>query len=380
MTFIRIRALLIAMAALVFVTSPSARADTARPVIVLIGGPDQGYPKGEHDYIAGTLKIERLIKYSPELQAVNPIVKSFPLGFPKDLTQIADADVVLLYCGLDYASGKGHPLEAPENLEAMGRLMAKGAGLIALHQASTVSSKDSRIPFTDWLGAIRIGFADRTTEIAHIEIAGGTHPVARGLKAFDDLDEFYPTLKFSETTKITPILTAKVHVQYRDKARVFEEPSASHVLAWAAERPNGGRSFGFTGVHYLTTLDEPGNPRRAAERYPLDGQKRRTGGRVEFPRLAACVLGPRHPPPDGPHEVVRTVLSKAEVPVQPQSWGRLEWFASARVGQLDQYNGWPRHHLPRPIQPAASPPPIRTRCCIFCRARSFSGWETRNMK
>ncbi len=74
------------------------------PTIVLIGGDKQGYPRTEHDYPDGILAIERLIKGSPQLQALNPVIKSFPAGFPSDLSQIADADVVLLYFGMDYAA------------------------------------------------------------------------------------------------------------------------------------------------------------------------------------------------------------------------------------------------------------------------------------
>ena len=229
-----------------------------RLTIVLIGGDKQGYPQYEHDYPDGILAIERLIKGSPQLQALDPVIKAFPAGFPSDLSQIADADVVVLYFGVDYRPPRmTNPLENPARLAAMEQLMAKGAGLIALHQASTVADQTSPVPFADWLGAIRFGMADRTTEIAPIEVSGGTNPVANGLKAFDYLDEFYPTMTFSKTTKVTPILTAKVHIQTRNNKPVFEEPAADHIVAWAAERPNGGRSFGFTGVHYLATFDQP---------------------------------------------------------------------------------------------------------------------------
>src|SRR4051794_23148369 len=73
------------------------------PTIVLIGGDKQGYPRTEHDYPAGINDIGRLIKDSPQLEAIHPVVKSFPTGFPSDLFQIADANVVLLYFGLNYS-------------------------------------------------------------------------------------------------------------------------------------------------------------------------------------------------------------------------------------------------------------------------------------
>ena len=143
----------------------TAAAASSRPIIVLIGGDKQGYPRTEHDYPDGILAIERLIKGSPQLQALNPVVKSFPTGFPADLSQIADADVVLMYFGLNYGT-MSQVLDNEPSRVAMERLMAKGAGLIALHQAFTVPDQNSVIPMADWLGGVRFGMADRSNEIA----------------------------------------------------------------------------------------------------------------------------------------------------------------------------------------------------------------------
>jgi quercetin dioxygenase-like cupin family protein/type 1 glutamine amidotransferase len=309
----------------------AAPASSSRPILVLIGGDKQGYPRTEHDYPDGILAIERLIKGSPQLQALDPVIKAFPAGFPSDLSQIADADVVVLYFGMDYRPQRmTHPLEDPARRAAMERLMAKGAGLIALHQASTVPAPTSVVPFADWLGAVRFGMADRSTEIAPVRISDGANPVANGLKTFDYLDEFYPTLTFSTTTKVTPILTAKVHIQTRNNRPVFEEPPADHVIAWAAERPNGGRSFGFTGAHYLATFDQPEIRTillnailwTAKREVPPGGATtnavtmRRYGGG----RAAASA------------ETQRVDLPRTEALVEPQPWGKLEWFASRVLG------------------------------------------------
>jgi quercetin dioxygenase-like cupin family protein/type 1 glutamine amidotransferase len=302
-----------------------------RLTIVLIGGDKQGYPQYEHDYPDGILAIERLIKGSPQLQALDPVIKAFPAGFPSDLSQIADADVVVLYFGADYRPPRmTNPLENPARLAAMEQLMAKGAGLIALHQACTVADQTSPVPFADWLGAIRFGMADRTTEIAPIEVSEGTNPVANGLKAFDYLDEFYPTMTFSKTTKVTPILTARVHIQTRNNKPVFEEPAADHIVAWAAERPNGGRSFGFTGVHYLATLDQPEIRKillnailwTAKRDVPPGGATTDAVTMRHYGRGAGAEADAQQ----------RVFLPRAEAPVEPQPWGKLEWFASRALG------------------------------------------------
>jgi mannose-6-phosphate isomerase-like protein (cupin superfamily)/type 1 glutamine amidotransferase len=309
---------------------PTTPAGPSGPTIVLIGGDKQGYPRTEHDYPDGIMAIERLIKGSPQLQALNPVVKSFPTGFPSDLSQIADADVVLLYFGMDYGK-MSHTLDNEPRRAAMERLMSKGAGLIALHQASTVPNQSSLIPMADWLGAVRFGMADRTTEIAQIQIAGaGKNPIANGLKPFELLDEFYPTLTFSKTDKVTPILSAKVHIQTQNNQPVFEEPSADHVIAWAAERPNGGRSFAFTSGHYLLTFDLP-QVRDMLLNAILWTAKR------DVPTAGATTNAPTMPRGGSrasSNSAIprRLLLPQTDALVQPQPWGKLEWFASRELG------------------------------------------------
>src|ERR1700756_4159808 len=122
------------LASLMCVQTLAAAPRPSQFTIVLIGGDKQGYPRAEHDYPDGILAIERLIKGSPQLQAQNPIIKAFPSGFPRDLSQIADADVVVVYFGADYRPSRmTNPVEDPDRLTAMKKLMAQGVGLVALH-------------------------------------------------------------------------------------------------------------------------------------------------------------------------------------------------------------------------------------------------------
>jgi quercetin dioxygenase-like cupin family protein/type 1 glutamine amidotransferase len=322
------------LAALFFLSSQSIMSATASPqrlTIALIGGDKQGYPQYEHDYPDGILAIERIIQGSPQLQALNPVIKAFPAGFPSDLSQIADADLVVLYLGADYRPPRmTNPLEDPARLAAMKQLMAKGVGLIALHQACTVADQTSPVPFADWLGAIRYGMADRTMEIAPIKVSQSENPVANGLKDFNYLDEFYPTMSFSKTTRVTPILIARVHIQTRNNKPVFEEPPEDHVVAWTAERPDGGRSFGFTGVHYLATFDQPEIRKILLNAILWTARRDVPSGGATTDALTMRRYGHGAGPAASPQE--RAFLPRAEAQVEPQPWGKLEWFASRALG------------------------------------------------
>jgi hypothetical protein len=60
--------------------------------------------------------------------------------------------------------------------------MARGVGLISLHQSFTVPADSSDIPFAEWLGATRVGMVDRTSELTRVEISGASHAVGSGLR------------------------------------------------------------------------------------------------------------------------------------------------------------------------------------------------------
>ena len=81
------------------------------------------------------------------------------------------------------------------------------------------------------------------------------------MKPFQIEDEWYFNMRFREGMKdVTPILTAV------PPAKTTERPDGPHSgnptmremvaqgkpqhVAWAAERANGGRGFGFTGAHF----------------------------------------------------------------------------------------------------------------------------------
>ena len=87
------------------------------------------------------------------------------------------------------------------------------------------------------------------------------HAITRGVKPPNIMDEWYFHMRFREGMKgVVPILSAV------PPASTMTRPDGPHegnpavreavrrgepqVVAWAYERPDGGRGFGFTGGHY----------------------------------------------------------------------------------------------------------------------------------
>src|SRR5262249_1089674 len=118
-------------------------------------------------------------------------------------------------------------------------------------------ASDTTINLPQWLGAARYSMFDRTTETVAFKPA--VHPISNGVGTFLLSDEFYPTFRFVAGSKgVTSILTGKLHPQFRDGKDLVIDKAEIHPVAWAYERPDGGRAFTFSGMHYLPALDNPG--------------------------------------------------------------------------------------------------------------------------
>ncbi|MDY0744151.1 ThuA domain-containing protein [Paucibacter sp. R3-3] len=201
--------------------------------ILLIAGSGHEGP-GRHEYAAGAAQIAGWLK-----DALPQADVRVSQGWPVDL---GTASTLVLY--LDGA--EAHPLNDAAKRRAFEAAMRRGVGVVALHQAST--GDDALQP---WLGAVRPGLFDRTTEMTVLRPAGDS-PLTRSLRPIEVLDEFYPTLKLAPGAM--PVLSAALHPQYRDGKAVLSNEAEQRTVAWTYQRPDGGRSFGYTGAHFLSSL------------------------------------------------------------------------------------------------------------------------------
>ena len=222
--------------------------------IVLIGGAkSEGHAR--HDYPNGIRLLKLLIESTPDASAGKAlVVESHPDDWPSDPAAFDGASTVVWY----FDGLEKHPLHDAARRASFEALMKRGVGLVALHQASTLPAGGRNINLLQWLGASRHGMFDRTDEMVKLKPAAPFHPVSRGMQPFTYFDEFYPTLQFLGSGRdITPILRGKLHVQARDGEPVVIGSPKVRTVAWAFARKGGGRSFGFSGGHYLVALDSP---------------------------------------------------------------------------------------------------------------------------
>lgn len=208
--------------------------------IVLIAG-NQSHGPGDHEYKAGCMLLAGFLRQN---HVSDPVVVTG--GWPDDESVFEGARAVVLYMD----GGAAHPILIGNRLGTMAKLMQKGVGLACLHYAVEVPKDHGGPQFLDWIG----GFYDRpysqnpVNDILAVQ-ATPEHPISRGWRSFQLKDEWYYRIRFQPGDKrVTPILTAMLPA---------DAPSPQ-VLAWATVREDGGRGFGFTGLHTHANWAVPG--------------------------------------------------------------------------------------------------------------------------
>jgi type 1 glutamine amidotransferase len=182
-------------------------------------------------------------------------------GWPEDPKVLERADAVVIYAD----GGGNHP--AIPRLGYLEGLINKGVGFGCMHYACEVPKDKGGKEFLAWIG----GYYEHQFSCNPMWTPDyqkfPDHPAARGVQPFSVLDEWYFNIRFRpEMQSIIPILVAKPSDKVRNGPYVWPQGPYEHIKAdagrdevmmWAVERPNGGRSFGFTGGHYHKNWGDP---------------------------------------------------------------------------------------------------------------------------
>ncbi len=236
-------------------SASATAADTAK-IVLVAGRPSHG--PGDHEFNAGC---KLLAKCLAEVPGVDPVVVAG--GWPQDESVFDGARTLVFFMD----GGGGHPIIKNDHLETIQKLMDKGVGLVCLHYAVEVPKGKPGDKFLDWIGGYyEGGFSTNphwTAEIIKIP----DHPITRGVKPFAVRDEWYFNMRFRPEMKgVTPLLVAKPDDKTRQGVsasprgpyqHIVDAKGRDEVLAWAVERPDGGRGFGFTGAHAHKNWGDP---------------------------------------------------------------------------------------------------------------------------
>ncbi len=222
-------------------------ADTAK-IVLVAGRPSHG--PGDHEFNAGCKLLAKCLGEQP---GVEPVFVTG--GWPADESVFDGARAVVFFMD----GGGGHPIIQKDRLEIVQKLTDKGVGIACLHYAVEVPKGKPGDKFLDWIGGYyETGYSTNPHWVADI-VSLPEHPITRGVKPFSIKDEWYFNIRFRPEMKgITPILSAKPDDKTREGtsssprgpySHIVEAKGRDEVLAWAVERQDGGRGFGFTGAH-----------------------------------------------------------------------------------------------------------------------------------
>ena len=242
-----------------------AGAQGAKRKVVFVAG-RRSHAYGSHDHWPGALLLSTWLNENhPQLEAV--VTRD---GWPADPKVFDGVSAIVIYSD----GGRGHPVV--RNLPQLEEMMKRGVGLVLLHYAVEVEEATAGQQFIDWAGGyFKINWSVNPHWLLQLK-ALPIHPITRGVRPFETHDEWYYHMQFRNGMKgVVPILSAlppdstlvrpdgslarpegphqnNPHV----RAAVIDRNEPQHV-AWATERADGGRAFGFTGGHWHWNWGHP---------------------------------------------------------------------------------------------------------------------------
>jgi len=227
-----------------------ASASEPRKIVFVAGPPSHG--PAQHEHRAGCLLLKACLDKVPGYISV-----VYSNGWPSDSAAFDGASTIVLYMD----GGPGHPALQDDRLQKLDALMKKRVGLACIHYATEPTKEKGEKEFLDWIGGV---FEINWSVNPHWDAEFKTlpdHLITHGVKPFTILDEWYFHIRFPEDMKgVTAILSAvpPASTMNREDGTHSGNPAMREAVkkhepqcvAWARERPDGGRGFGFTGGHF----------------------------------------------------------------------------------------------------------------------------------
>lgn len=235
--------------ALITTTIGRAQApDTSAKRIVFVAGP-KSHNYGAHEHYAGCMLLAKCLEQA--MPAVKTTVHRDK--WPSDPKAFDRASAIVVF-----GDGGGRQVLLP-HMDEVDKLMDRGVGLAVLHYALQVPKGEPGERYLKWIGGY---YELHWTVNPHWTASFKTlpeHPITRGVRPFTIDDEWYYHLRFSkDMAGVTPILTAvppdatrkRPDGAHSGNKYVRARMGMPEHVAWAFERPGGGRGFGFTGGHW----------------------------------------------------------------------------------------------------------------------------------
>lgn len=224
-----------------------APTDAKSPVrIVLFAGPKEHGAPGRHEYEKDLRELAWLLERSG---ADRPVKAEVIVGVkPLDIAALEDADAIVIHGNGDwlaretgaifpqYAETNGliYDKETTASLDAFGDLLKrKKNGLVVYHYTMFVDNRAGNVYLKDWLGGAWLPYLSHNPVDTWAIKPVGTHPILRGVEPWTPREEMYSRYFLPDNPGRTELMTA---------APAKPENGTGGTVAWAYNRPDGGRS------------------------------------------------------------------------------------------------------------------------------------------
>lgn len=242
---------LLSLLALVSLTSSAFAADK-KSIVMIAGRPSHG--PGQHEHNAGIQLFKKCLEQSVSDKVE---IRHHLNGEWPSQEELSKADTVVIYSD----GGGGHPALQGDRLAQLDKEMKRGCGFLTIHYAVEPTTEKGNKEFIDWMGGC---FETHWSVNPHWDASFKelpAHPISIGVKPFGTNDEWYFHMRFRRNMQgVTPILSDVAPDSTMSRpdgahsgntvARESVKNKEKQHVAWACERADGGRGFGFTGGHF----------------------------------------------------------------------------------------------------------------------------------
>lgn len=234
-------------------THPAA-AQTGKKVVFLAAPKDHGVP-GRHEYVKDMTVLAYCLEHASNLKGFTTKVM---VGRATTIDDLKDASLIVLDGDGDRSRQETNPifpLNPPNNgpyppetvkfLDDFGQLMKKGVGLAIFHYTTEIGNETARKDLLEWVGgyyAGQPGVRNNPVDDWTMTLKNETHPILQGVKPWNYKEEIFTHFTFADGA--VPLVVAK-------PATAGFEP---RDVAWAFQRKDGGRGFGFGGLDMHANL------------------------------------------------------------------------------------------------------------------------------
>jgi hypothetical protein len=228
-----------------FLACANSLAEPAGRRILLVAGETAKVDTlGHHDYRGGVRCLEQLLKQTAGVET-----QWIDEGWPTDETIFEQVDSVVFYTD---GGGKQAFLADEPRRRKIEELVSRGVGLVMIHQAVDFPVEAEALGKA-WLGGIYAQGKSGRGHWPSVHVDFPQHPTTRGVEPWKIQDGWLNKIQFVDAMKgVTPLLWSGK--EYAGSRAGLDDD----IVAWAYERPDGGRSFSFTGLDAHSAWSLPG--------------------------------------------------------------------------------------------------------------------------